>query len=400
MGFSGAAILFSVLLANSGSWEICGPGGTWTTGVCTVPSGGDDLLFALCSYSTAGSECRVSTDNGDSWELSATADFNAFSICSDSFGRIFIGGEDCLLLSSDSGDSWALVYTCEGARTQSVAADPADPQHLLAAVTDCEQPLMKSTDGGYSWNTCTSLPSGVSGMAVAFFPDDPDAVLLAGYTNARYKLLVVYMSTDGGDSWTDVSPAPPFPFAASPRIDLVVAPGDPCVVCLSAECRVWRSEDGCASWSHPLTTVHQITGLTLTETPGTVYAVTGDSFYSSLDHGLSWQNSSELPASATAVAVTCCPGERIHVATINGIYSSTSPQGEWVFSNNGIPGKDIYSLLSDRGGSGFPISTGFHFLHEGQFSWSPCGALPLFPVWEMERSYSDPAIFHAAGDAG
>ncbi|MSO21177.1 MAG: hypothetical protein EXQ56_12110 [Acidobacteria bacterium] len=103
-----------------------------------------------------------------------------------------------LSISRDRGRNWSAVRLNGGqpVRIHNLAASPNDPQQLLAAT---EAGLLRSNDGGATWN---SDGRGLPGGAVAdisFDPANPRQVLLAGAAGAFYSL-------DGGEWYSRLGP--------------------------------------------------------------------------------------------------------------------------------------------------------------------------------------------------
>ncbi len=121
----------------------------------------------------------------------------------------------------DGGASFERVlYVDEGTGIADLVMDPSNPDHLLAAMWDFRRDpwffrsggpgsgLLRTIDGGDSWTRLTAddgLPEGELGrIGVAFAPSDPD-VVYAVVEATRSELL---RSTDGGRSFETISDRP------------------------------------------------------------------------------------------------------------------------------------------------------------------------------------------------
>ena len=101
--------------------------------------------------------------------------------------------------------------------------------------------VLKSTDGGASWeaknNGLTNLYIGTLFM----HPDNPD-ILLAGADNGSWgDSLGTFLTTNGGDEWTRVLPY------GSNSVEFAV--GDSLIAYSGNACCIFRSEDGGWNWA-------------------------------------------------------------------------------------------------------------------------------------------------------
>ena len=184
----------------------------------------------------------VSSDGGERWESRGwiTSAVSAIAVDPDDAEHVYLATDYGVLASSDAGMQWKLVSgwdmpavldiavegesiwaaTAEGlyqstdggarwrVRTAGLPAPNATytgailllPGSMIIATADG---LYRSSDNGGSW-----MRSGLEGMAIAGIvahPSDPSH--LAAYSNTRG----VWISTDGGRSWTDRSAGLQFP---------------------------------------------------------------------------------------------------------------------------------------------------------------------------------------------
>ena len=83
-----------------------------------------------------------------------------------------------------------------GGHLRKMAVAPSSQDIIYAAAYGNPSPIVKSTDGGASWNRATSINSYIYSMTVD--PINPDIVYAGGY-------MQVYKSSNGGSSWTGYS---------------------------------------------------------------------------------------------------------------------------------------------------------------------------------------------------
>lgn len=139
-----------------------------------------------------------SGDGGDTWEQRA----GAGQLPQDLFGLAVAGsGEDSLVLvgpesgifrSQDGGRSMGSVLQSQA---WAVTVEPGDPQ-VVWALTSAG--LDRSSDGGQTWETVSSMP-GVEGQPVALAVADGAIWLATEEPRALYR------STDEGGGWVQVA---------------------------------------------------------------------------------------------------------------------------------------------------------------------------------------------------
>jgi photosystem II stability/assembly factor-like uncharacterized protein len=123
-----------------------------------------------------------------------------------------------MTISRDRGRTWSEVRLDGGRqlRIRNVAASPTDPLRLLAAT---EAGLMRSSDGGATWqNHARGIPAGAV-ADVAFDPENPKQVVTAGSVGAFY-------SADGGDWYTRIGPPAVSEFSSFELSSVVILPNN------------------------------------------------------------------------------------------------------------------------------------------------------------------------------
>lgn len=104
---------------------------------------------------------------------------------------------------SADGCTWSPVTGLTGIAAATVAFDPADPSHALAAAANGggkNNALWVSNDGGQTWSkTALEVPSFVYG--VAFAQADPQVVWVTS-ADPQAPQAAVHRSADGGLTWT------------------------------------------------------------------------------------------------------------------------------------------------------------------------------------------------------
>jgi photosystem II stability/assembly factor-like uncharacterized protein len=197
--------------------------------------------------------------------------------------------------------------------------------------------LQRSDDGGQSWHTLivhgeeqAAQPS-MTALAVA--PGrDQGLCVMAGVSGG------VFVSKDGGETWTPTAIATPAPFITV----LAVSPDfarDGIAFAASMEDGVFRSDDFGASWrawSFGLFDIH-VLGLAVSPNfahDGTVYALTESGIYRSRNTGRSWQLTGfpmdAAPVLCMAVSPDFAQDGRLYAGTEEGeLYRSTDRGETW-----------------------------------------------------------------------
>src|SRR3954470_21933265 len=196
--------------AGNGAWSSLGPpgGDVFDAAVSTVtPS------IALAGIAPDGSFGALyrSSDGGATWsEMLALRGTSVFDIEFAPSGTAYIGTQDSIRRSTDAGVTWMLLNLGIGLNDQvfDVALDPSNQSTLWAGIADATgaQPVnvMRSTDSGATWSNRTPpLAQPISCRGIAVDPNDSNTVIAA--FGGDFGGGEVWVSTDGGDSWTDRS---------------------------------------------------------------------------------------------------------------------------------------------------------------------------------------------------
>jgi len=331
----------------SASWESLGPEGGEIRHVVQSTSDPNTLYAFSDSYST---KVVRSTDGGSSW--ATVGSFNNQEYCATvaSNGTICAGGGSAFMYSTNGGVSWTSV-SASNTYWYGVAVSPADPNTVFGAGYRYDGSawvlcFMKSTNGGSSWAYTSIGAANTYGQAISVSQTNPSVIFITGYayTGSTY-LPIVYRSTDGGASWTDVTPAA----SASDyySYSVAVSPLDQNLVILGTYYNIYRSTDCGATWTKVTNYQYYNYSVVFSQAnPSTVFAGGYNYVYRSTDAGLTWASySSGLP---TQYLYTVTPhrtdATKVYTGTPVGFYRSTSSGTSWSVSNTGLYLGKIYAF--------------------------------------------------------
>jgi photosystem II stability/assembly factor-like uncharacterized protein len=196
--------------AGSGAWVSLGPPGGDVFDVAASTLDANIVLAGLAPGGSFGGTLYRSSDGGNTWsEVPALDGTSVFDIEFAPDGTTYLGTLDSVRKSTDSGLTWATLNLGIGLNDQvfDVAIDPSDPSILWVGIADASgsQPVnaMRSTDGGATWTNRTPPHAPMSGRGIAVDPDDSNTVIAV--FGGDFGGGEAWVTTDGGDSWTDRS---------------------------------------------------------------------------------------------------------------------------------------------------------------------------------------------------
>ena len=223
--------------AGGGLWKSMDGAVSWTpitdhlptlavNAVCVLPWDSNTVLIGtgegtLNAYRIGGVGILKSTDAGATWGTTAlsypVSDGHGFHIMEANAvtGTILAGATDGLWRSTDDGETWTDVKT--GGHWFDVKWKPGDPSTVYAVKGDDDvgNGVKISTDDGLTWAKAgTGQPSAwlLGKTKIAVTPANPEWIY-AGYAGRTYSdptLVGIYLSTDGGGSWSLQADSPNF----------------------------------------------------------------------------------------------------------------------------------------------------------------------------------------------
>ena len=196
--------------AGVAAWVSLGPPGGDVFDVAASTLDANIVIAGLAPGGSFGGTLYRSSDGGNTWsEVPALDGTSVFDIEFAPDGTTYIGTQDSVRKSTDGGLSWATLNLGIGANDQvfDVTIDPSAPSILWAGIADASgsQPVnvMRSTDGGATWADRTPPHTPMSGRGIAVDPNDSNTVIAV--FGGDFGGGEAWVTTDGGDSWTDRS---------------------------------------------------------------------------------------------------------------------------------------------------------------------------------------------------
>jgi photosystem II stability/assembly factor-like uncharacterized protein len=170
--------------------------------------------------------------------------------------------------STDGGENWTNVGLKDSEHIARILVGPADSNTVYVCATghlwndNDERGVYKTTDGGTTWKKVLSGANASTGCAMlAANPQEPKTIYASMWDFRRQGWTFrsggpgsgLFKTTDGGEHWTEISPAnsqglPEKPYG---RIALAVAPSKANVVYAMIESKqsaLYRSDDAGKSW--------------------------------------------------------------------------------------------------------------------------------------------------------
>ncbi|MGB3564915.1 MAG: glycosyl hydrolase [Thermoanaerobaculia bacterium] len=248
--------------------------GPYRGGRVTAVSGvvGD---FETYYMGSTGGGVWKTTDTGVSWknisdEHFAAASVGAIAVAQSDPNVIFVGtGSACprgnvspgigVYRSTDAGKSWTHVGLDDAGQISRIRIHPQNPDLVYVAALghifgpNEERGVFRSADGGATWEKVLFVSDRAGAVDLAMSPGNP-RILFAGIWEAERKPWTMisggesgglYRSTDGGDTWEELTEG--LPEGMTGRIGITVSAASPDRVWALIEAEeggLFRSEDG------------------------------------------------------------------------------------------------------------------------------------------------------------
>lgn len=272
-----APVVLDSALLSAYRWRNIGPDrGGRSIAVSGVKGSPNEAYFGA-----VGGGLWKTTDGGESWApvtdgQIGSASVGAIAVSESDPDIVFIGtGESCIrnnimpgdgvYRSTDGGKSWTHVGFSGVDAISRIRIHPTNPDIIFVAafgkysVPSAERGVFKSTDGGKSWRKVLYRDDRSGAIDISIDPDNPDVIYAALWEAYRNEYHMssggpgsgLFKSTDGGETWTEITRNPGLPSGVVGRIGVAVsgADGDRVYALVENENGgLFRSDDAGATW--------------------------------------------------------------------------------------------------------------------------------------------------------
>jgi autotransporter-associated beta strand protein len=277
-----------------------------------------------------------STDGGSTWNGTGLAgvDITAIAVDPVSPSTIYASVPTGIYMSSNGGSSWTLLNTSiitslGGITIDALAIDPNNHQTVYAGAGGGNfSGVIKSTNGGGTWNFTGGIGADVHGLVVD--PTTNPATIYAGTHDG------VYRTTNGGNSWSFTGPA-----SFNAITPLAIDPSHPATLYFANNNGIFKTTNSGGTWGSPLLQPGAVYALAVDPTSSsTIYAGTTAGVYKSTDGGTTWaQNNTGLGSTTPVFALA------IDATSSSTVYAASSG------------GSDAFVTKLNAAGSGLVYST-------------------------------------------
>src|SRR6266540_2887053 len=378
-------------LYNALEWRSIGP---FRGGRVTAVAGHADQIATFYFGATGGGVWKT-TDGGLTWQPISDKDFKAGSIGAIEVAPsdpnvIYVGtGEspirgnvspgDGMYRSTDAGKTWAQSGLRDAGQIGAIRVHPTNPDLVYVAVLghafgpNAERGVFRSKDGGRTWDKILFRSDSAGAIDLAMDPTNP-RILYAAFWQARRGPWYMssggpgsglFKSTDGGDSWKEITRNEGLPKGVIGKIGVTVSGANHDRVWAIVEAEdggVFRSDDGGATWRRTnedrnlrqrawyYTHIHADP-----KDPETVY-VLNTGFYRSVDGG------------RTFTAIRVPHGDN------HGLWIAPNDPQRMIESNDGGANVTYNGGVSWTGEDNQPTAQFYHVTTTTHFPYRVCGS--------------------------
>jgi len=333
------------------------------------------------------------------------SDSDVIYACKNGFG---------LYRTEDGGHWWRFLHHSEVDYTYAIAVHPTDPDVVFSGYNP--KPfqdwamIRRSIDGGSHWETVLQVPGSDGVTSIAFDPQDP-SVLYA--TSIGEEGGGVYVSTDGGDSWSNLNEV--FTMCTVwGQPQLVGDPTDPNTVYAATWLGgTWKTTNAGAEWS--LLAGAPVSATTLSVDPlHPEVVLLGDrsspTVWRSSDAGVSWQQVADFTSDGALLMMRVVVHDGVVFASTfhhglrgGDLYRSSDGGDTWERITETLP-KGILDIAVDpRDTDRVYVTTNINSAfvsRDGGDSWNHIEGFPDVGAYDIEVHPEDSSILYASARGG
>ena len=233
-------------------------------------------------FGSVGGGIWKTTDGGLNWHPVAdgqlkTGSVGALAVSESDPAVVYAGmGEACVRGNASNGDgvyksvdggrTWKNVGLQQTYHIGAVKIHPKNPDIVYVAALghlwgpNPERGVYRTIDGGKTWKLVLTKGSEAGAVDLAMDPSDPKVIYAAFWQVSRKPWRLdsggpgsgLWKTTDGGDTWTDLSHATGLPKGVEGRVGVTVSPANPDRVWAIVEASdggLFRSDDAGKTWT-------------------------------------------------------------------------------------------------------------------------------------------------------
>ncbi len=260
------------------TWRCIGP---YRGGRCTAVTGISSQPYTYY-FGACGGGVWKTEDGGMNWKPVSDGFFKTGSVGAVAVSEwdpniVYVGmGEapirgnvshgDGMYKSTDSGKTWKKIGLSDTSQISRVRIYPKDPDLVYAAALghvygpNAERGIFRSKDGGKTWEKILFRSEKAGAIDLILDPLNPRIIYAALWEVYRtpYNLVSggsgsgLFKSTDGGDTWKEISRNKGLPKGVLGKIGVTVSPAKMDRVWVIVEAKdggVFRSDDGGDTWA-------------------------------------------------------------------------------------------------------------------------------------------------------
>jgi photosystem II stability/assembly factor-like uncharacterized protein len=401
-------ILALATAAGAASWISQGPFGGPADSVAIDP-----VAHAVYAGNFGGGVLK-STDAGLHWAPANNGfgnigemTINALAASPTSSGRLIVGTQNGVWLTTNGGASWAATNLVaaspivEGPDVRAVAFAPSDATRAYAAENG-PGGMWRSVDSGAHWTSSVVGITDTFLVAVAVDPTSPNTVYAGSYHGQLFK------STDGGATWTLSGSG--IPSSGIGIESLLADPSQPATVIAGTSDGFYRSTDHGATW-HPVPGADDRTYSLSAGNFGniaTLYSASRSSgILASTNHGASWsrldQNLADVNPEAFALdSSTGVAYATNHTEGSAGVERSVNAGVTWSSATNGYAAQYVPAVAFDPQSSKNVLAAtygnGIFRSADAGGTWARTSVPAYFLALLFDRL--NPSVAYAVGNVG